>query len=170
MGIIRKEIRRGVARWIIDIRYRGKDGKRRRFRRDAQVQSRGAAEAEARRLLTQLAETGSLEVSSNERESEAPITVDEAIQHFLLVEMPKKKPSTQRGYLAILDSEIRPRFAERPIGDLNKDLFLRLIEEFPHMAVEIMRVLASRLERTTKALAQANIQAAAGPAPTAADA
>ncbi len=31
-----------------------------------------------------------------------------------------------------------------------KDLFFRLIAEFPEMAVEIMRVLAQRLERTTK--------------------
>ncbi|MGP1394836.1 MAG: cyclic nucleotide-binding domain-containing protein [Inquilinaceae bacterium] len=36
-----------------------------------------------------------------------------------------------------------------------KDLFFRLITEFPQMAVEIMRVLAQRLEKTTKAVALA---------------
>lgn len=36
-----------------------------------------------------------------------------------------------------------------------KDLFFRLVTEFPQMAVEIMRVLAQRLEKTTKAAAAA---------------
>ena len=38
---------------------------------------------------------------------------------------------------------------------ISKDLFLRLITEFPQMAIEIMRVLAQRLERTTKDAAAA---------------
>ena len=37
---------------------------------------------------------------------------------------------------------------------INNDLFFRLVSEFPEMAVEIMRVLAQRLEATTKKLAQ----------------
>lgn len=32
---------------------------------------------------------------------------------------------------------------------IEKDLFFRLINDFPQIAVEIMRVLAQRLERTT---------------------
>jgi len=32
---------------------------------------------------------------------------------------------------------------------ISKDLFFRLVTEFPQMAIEIMRVLAQRLERTT---------------------
>lgn len=35
---------------------------------------------------------------------------------------------------------------------ISKDLFFRLIEEFPQMSVEIMRVLAHRLENTTQEL------------------
>jgi len=38
---------------------------------------------------------------------------------------------------------------------ISKDLFLRLIREFPQIAIEIMRVLASRLERTTEQLRDA---------------
>ena len=38
---------------------------------------------------------------------------------------------------------------------ISKDLFFRLIEEFPQMATEIMRVLAERLENTTQELTQA---------------
>lgn len=36
---------------------------------------------------------------------------------------------------------------------ISKDLFFRMVTEFPQMAVEIMRVLAQRLEKTTKAAA-----------------
>jgi CRP-like cAMP-binding protein len=40
--------------------------------------------------------------------------------------------------------------AELTVLKITKELFFRLIAEFPQMAVEIMRVLAQRLERTTK--------------------
>ena len=38
---------------------------------------------------------------------------------------------------------------------ISKDLFFRLVREFPEMAIEIMRVLASRLELTTSHLREA---------------
>jgi len=42
-----------------------------------------------------------------------------------------------------------------------KDQFFKLMREFPDMAVEIMRVLAARLERTTRDLADVRGQLAA---------
>ncbi len=44
---------------------------------------------------------------------------------------------------------------------ISKDLFFRLVTEFPQMAVEIMRVLAQRLERTTADLSAARGEGAA---------
>ena len=38
---------------------------------------------------------------------------------------------------------------------ISKDLFFRLLTEFPQMAIEMLRVLAQRLEKTTKAVATA---------------
>lgn len=38
---------------------------------------------------------------------------------------------------------------------ISKELFFKLVGEFPQIAVEIMRELASRLDRTTKDLAKA---------------
>ena len=38
---------------------------------------------------------------------------------------------------------------------ISKELFFRMVEEFPRMAVEIMRELATRLERTTGQLTRA---------------
>lgn len=55
-----------------------------------------------------------------------------------------------------------PRTASiRPTTDLetlkiSKDLFFRLMTEFPEMAVEVMRELARRLDKTNRQLADAN--------------
>ncbi len=38
---------------------------------------------------------------------------------------------------------------------VTKDLFFRMVSDFPEMGVEIMRVLAQRLESTTAALLKA---------------
>jgi CRP-like cAMP-binding protein len=38
---------------------------------------------------------------------------------------------------------------------ISKDLFFRLVREFPQIAIEVMRVLASRLEQTTGQLREA---------------
>ena len=47
--------------------------------------------------------------------------------------------------------------AKTPLTTLciSKELFFRLVNEFPQMAVEIMRVLAHRLEKTTAQLREA---------------
>jgi CRP-like cAMP-binding protein len=41
---------------------------------------------------------------------------------------------------------------------ISKDQFLRMLAEFPDMAIEIMRVLADRLGRTTAELSEARAQ------------
>jgi CRP-like cAMP-binding protein len=38
---------------------------------------------------------------------------------------------------------------------VTKELFFRMVQDFPQIGVEVMRVLAQRLERTTKQLRQA---------------
>ena len=43
---------------------------------------------------------------------------------------------------------------------ITKDQFLKMMTEFPEMAIEIMRVLATRLERTTHDLADLRSQMA----------
>ncbi|WP_334174838.1 cyclic nucleotide-binding domain-containing protein [Pseudoxanthobacter sp.] len=42
---------------------------------------------------------------------------------------------------------------------ISKDNFLKMLTRFPEMSLEVMRVLAHRLERTTRDLAQAGGQA-----------
>jgi len=42
---------------------------------------------------------------------------------------------------------------------ITKDLFLRMVTDFPSMGVEVMRVLANRLEQTTAQLREARLRA-----------
>ena len=47
---------------------------------------------------------------------------------------------------------------DAPTLRITKDLFFNLVVEFPQIAVEIMRELASRLEQTTQQLREALAQ------------
>jgi CRP-like cAMP-binding protein len=49
---------------------------------------------------------------------------------------------------------------------ISKEHFLKLLSDFPEMAVDIMRVLADRLNHTTAELTAARSQPAAQPLPT----
>jgi CRP-like cAMP-binding protein len=42
---------------------------------------------------------------------------------------------------------------------ISKDLFFRMVTDFPAMGVEVMRVLAHRLEQTTAQLREARLRA-----------
>ncbi len=128
MNYVRKVKRRGSTRWVIDIPYRSPEGRNLRYRRDAQVQTRTAANAEAQRLLVRLATTGTLE-DSNKGDDDNPITVGDAVEHYKLVDLPKKKPSTQRGYNVTIDAYVMPRLAHRPLSDLNRKLFIEFDTE-----------------------------------------
>jgi len=129
MTYVRRVKRRGRARWVLDIRYRTPEGVNKRFRRDAQVQTRAAANAEAQRLLLRLAEKGTLDPDDEEEEPEAVPTIDDAIEQFELVELPKKKPSTQHGYAQIIEAEIRPRYGSWLLTDVDRQTFLELDTE-----------------------------------------
>ena len=127
---VRRVKRRGKARWVLDIRYRTPEGVTERYRRDAQVQTRAAANAEAQRLLLRLAEKGTLDPDvEEEEEPEAMPTVDDAIEQFELVELPKKKPSTQHGYRQIVEANIRPWYGPWLIFDIDRPVFLELDTE-----------------------------------------
>jgi hypothetical protein len=49
-------------RWVIDFRFRDRDGREQRCRRDAHTQTAAGARAEAARLMDRAATTGSLEL------------------------------------------------------------------------------------------------------------
>ena len=122
---IRKQERGGKPRWIIDIPYRTADGHRARYRRDAQVQTKTAAEAEHRRLLAELARSGTLAtaalpVSPNTGEGVTPYTFADAVKYYRGTHMRTRlKPSTRSGYNGWLDSLLLPRFGERKLDEVD---------------------------------------------------
>ncbi len=63
----------------------------------------------------------------------------------ILVDIPRTATITATGELTALK--------------ITKDLFFRMITDFPEMGVEIMRVLAQRLEQTTAQLLKARAEA-----------
>jgi integrase len=110
---VRKEVRTGKVRLVIDIPYRDAFGKKRRYRKDASVQTSTAANAEHRRLLARLGRDGTLESPQPEPPPAAPATVryDEAVRRFRSTKSKKLKPSTRAGYDAVIDVVLLPRFA-----------------------------------------------------------
>ncbi|HEY8088154.1 MAG TPA: tyrosine-type recombinase/integrase [Polyangiaceae bacterium] len=95
---VRTELRDGRKILIVDFRYRDKDGREKRYRRDASVQTRPAALAEAQRLKKQAAERGTMEAEPE------PLTFAEfARGDFARLVLPRFKPSTREGYVWLLD-------------------------------------------------------------------
>jgi len=118
---IRKEERGDKPRWIIDIPYRTADGRRARYRRDAQVQTKAAAEAEHRRLIAELANTGTLaSITLTPVSSEAePFTFTDAVKYYRGTHMQTRlKPSTRASYNRWLDAVLLPRFGEQGLADI----------------------------------------------------
>ena len=94
---VRAELRRGRKVLVIDFRYRGGDGRERRYRRDAAVQLRAAALAEAQRLMRLAADRGTLEPRDK------PVTFASFVEgDFRRLVMVRFKPSTRRGYDRLL--------------------------------------------------------------------
>ena len=109
---IRKVDRSSTLHWVIDIQYKTADGKRDRFRRDAQVQTKHGAEAEHRRLLVELARTGTLRHLTQEtkRSRKRRYTFGDAIRHFRATHMQTAlKPSTRADYDHWLEALLEPR-------------------------------------------------------------
>ena len=94
---VRTELRDGRKILVIDFRFRDKDGRERRYRRDAAVQLRAAALAEAQRLRRQAAERGTMEAE------QAPLTFEQFVDgDFKKLVLPRFKPSTREGYEQLL--------------------------------------------------------------------
>lgn len=135
---IRKEVRDGQRRLIIDIQFKKSNGRRGRYRRDAQVQTMAAARAEEQRLFVAIAVHGDLPVSpqqSEAEESDSPgYTFKEAVEHFQKTKaITSLKPSTQRGYTVTLDTRLLPQFGAVLLTDITRPLIAKydagLVEE-----------------------------------------
>ncbi len=127
---VRKRVTRdGKSQLFIEIRYRTADGRKVRFRRDAQVQTKTAALAEERRLLAELEHTGTLEVSSESNTADIePVryTFADAVRQYRSTRMKTLKPSTRITYEQRLTALLAPRFGEVALADLSCESFNKL--------------------------------------------
>jgi integrase len=148
-SVVRKEFRGGKPRWVIDFRYRDKDGRERRFRRDATVQMAGAARAEAERLHVQAVTTGTLEARSR-----APTFREFADAQFTEIYMPAKcRPATRDRYRAlfgqgIFDALGSKRLDEIEMADFRSygaELARRGVQSRPHFSL-VRTVLRAAVE------------------------
>jgi integrase len=121
---IRKTIRDGKSYLVIDIWYRDLEGKRKRYRRDAQVQTMTAAKAEERRLIALLAAQGTIPTSEELAAMEVPEdapgthTFRDAVAYFRSKKAPLLKPSTRSSYEKILEQELLPRLGDQLVADI----------------------------------------------------
>jgi integrase len=120
---IRSTIRGGKPYLVLDIVYRKPDGTKGRYRRDAQVQTMTAARAEERRLLAELGTRGEI-VPVRAPEPKAATSVEstfsDAVAIYRKATLPLRKPSTQRGYVEILDCILVQKLGKLPLSQCNK--------------------------------------------------
>jgi len=90
---VRTELRDGRRVLVIDFRFTDKDGRQRRYRRDASVQTAAGARAEAERLKRLAAARGNLDP-----EPQVPTFADFVRGDFTRLVLPRLKPSTREGY------------------------------------------------------------------------
>ncbi|HRI72604.1 MAG TPA: site-specific integrase, partial [Polyangium sp.] len=124
---VRKVDRNGESRLLIDIQYKTPDGKRARFRTDAELQTMTAARAEEKRYVLNIAQYGTpYEPSATTNGADEPDeaepkktfaeVVDEYRSTFMVTDL---KVTSRRGYNSVLRGTLVPRFGEWSIDQIN---------------------------------------------------
>ena len=115
---VRAVQRRGERRLVIDFSYTKPDGTKGRYRHDAEVQTRGAAAAEERRLLVTLTTTGAPMVPVVPK-STAPLFKSVVKDYLATYAVTAIKPSTKSGYEKLLTGFLLPRIGDMPIDKID---------------------------------------------------
>lgn len=131
---VRKFLRRGKPRWIVEIPYVHRvSGKRVRFRKDADVQQSAAAHAEERRLLVEFEQLGFIHTVTQKRSfasatlATKSLTFQEAYDVFMETKaITKLKFTTRRSYETLAKVYWLPRWGQKRIEDLGFVDFERL--------------------------------------------
>jgi integrase len=112
-GLVRKVSRGGKPRLVIDFRFRDRDGRERRYRRDATLQTAAGARAEAERLKMLALTSGTLDARSD-----APTFATFVEDTFARLYMPRYRPATRVRYQALLRQGILDEFGARRIDSI----------------------------------------------------
>lgn len=130
MNGARKLTRRGTTRWIIDVRYVDNNGQRQRVRRVAALQTAAGAQAEARRVLDQIARTGAIVAeaapSTPEPVRKKSLTFQQFVEgSFEKVTMPTFRPATRQRYRGILRQGQLEFFGFVPLDQIDEPIVRR---------------------------------------------
>jgi len=110
---VQKRLRDGKSRLIIDFRYRDKAGREQRYRKDARIQTRAGAEAEARRLMEIAHTTGTLEVRAA-----APTLRVFVEDSFKPLFQTKFRPGTWKRYEGILGQGLLDELGDKHVDEI----------------------------------------------------
>ena len=111
---VRRVMRGGRPRWIVDIPYMDKDGREQRYRRDATLQTSAGAHAEVARLRLQIATLGTLEPTK----SACPTFKSFVEGDFDKLFVPKYRPATRVRYKAILRQGLLDELGAKPLDEI----------------------------------------------------
>ena len=142
---VRAEKRRGRRALVIDIPYRTPDGRWTRYRRDAVAATMASAREEERRIRERIGRTGSpFEPSARAESHRNEATFAQVVANYRRSFMQAKlKPTTRRGYEAVLEVHLLPRFGAQPISEIDGKA-----------ATELDLELASRKHRRGRGMKQ----------------
>lgn len=121
---VRRDPRRPGRPWIIDFSYKdARTGAKKRYFKNATLQTADGARKEERRLLATVAEKGFLPDQADGAELKPPkpeITFGEAVKLYKSTLAPKLKPSTHNGYMKNVGAYLLPRFGSWPLSKIDK--------------------------------------------------
>src|SRR5271166_3153152 len=130
-GLVRKEYRGGKPHLVIDFRYRDREGREQRFRRDASLQTAAGARAEAEKLKLLAVTTGSVEVRSD-----SPTFDAFADESFMLLFMPRYRPSTRARYQALLGQGVRDTFGDKHLDTIDTQTLRAYVADLQRRGVQ----------------------------------
>ncbi|MDQ2643504.1 MAG: site-specific integrase [Myxococcota bacterium] len=111
---LKRVVRNGKPVLVIDFSYVDKNGRRRRYRREASVQTRTAARAEAERLMDRAARTG-----TTAETSAVPSFASFVETVFRPICMPQYRPATNRRYEDLFRQGVMAQFGGKRLDDID---------------------------------------------------
>ncbi len=134
---VRKETRGGKPHWICDFYYIDRDGRQKRYRRDATIQSSAGAHAEVERLRGLLAKHGTLEPR------QAAPTFRQFVEgDFERLFMPRYRPATRVRYTAVFRQGLLDALGSKRLDEIGTPAFRAYGAELANRHVQVKPALA----------------------------
>jgi integrase len=128
-----RDKRRSTRPWVIDISYVDRrTGHRKRYFRNAKLQTAEGARSEERRLIVTFTEKGFVPEPEDVAEGtvqKEELTLKQAYELYEKTVMPTLKPSTAIGYEKNLQAYLLPRFGDWLLSDIDRAAMIAFDQE-----------------------------------------